>query len=179
VADGEHPAARVAVRRGVAAELFEMVAADGQAGVLDELPGGGVEQILALPHEPAGQRGFAGERGRRTLREQHTEPVVAHRENYQVNGHGEEVATHVVLTLMRREAIIVGLTVQVAPTTIYRRSHVMTSEHFLEAPYARGTRGRLPCPRRGRGGRRSSRVCVRGEVPAPDARPGAGPGPRR
>lgn len=94
VTDGQHPASRVAVGSGIAAELLEVVVVDGQTRLLHQLAGSRVEEVLVWSHESTGQCWFIEERWCRTLHEQHAEPIVADGENHQVDRYREKVATH-------------------------------------------------------------------------------------
>ena len=51
MAHRQHPAARVAVRGGVARELLEVVTAELQAGLLPEAARRGVEQVFVREDE--------------------------------------------------------------------------------------------------------------------------------
>ena len=92
--DGQHPPPRVAVRGGVARELLEVVAGQRQAGLLAQATGRRVEQILVRMHEAARETPPAGEGRDVTADQQGAQLCVAHREDHEVDGDGEEVSTH-------------------------------------------------------------------------------------
>jgi hypothetical protein len=55
---------------------------------------GGVEQVLLRLDEPAGQAPPSGEGWSVTADQQRAQLGVAHREDHEVDGDGEEVSTH-------------------------------------------------------------------------------------
>ena len=89
----QHPAARVAVRCGVARELLEVVTAELQAGLLPEAARRGVEQVFVREDETAAAPP-PGERRGVTTNQQRAQLCVAHRQDHKVNGDGKEVSTH-------------------------------------------------------------------------------------
>ena len=93
MADGQHATARVAVRGGVAGELFELVTGEREA-VRAETARGGVEQVLLRLDEPARQAPPAGERRGVAAYQEGAQLGVTHREDHEVDGDGEEVSTH-------------------------------------------------------------------------------------
>jgi hypothetical protein len=70
------------------------MALEREPGLLAETAGRGVEEILVGEDEPAREAPASGERGRVTADEKRTQLRVAHREDHQVDGDGEEVSTH-------------------------------------------------------------------------------------